>query len=636
MSIRLKLITAMGTALLVSTLVLVALNIWQMRDLLDRYLINSALPANLSSIAHSLERDMRGPIAASEAIADNVFLHEWMQRGEPADRLNSVTRYLERVRQRFGADSAHFVSAFTSNYYTHQGIDRVVNTSRDPWFYEFMDSGRDQGLSLDVDKATGKPTLFINVRMKADGESLGITGIGIGLDNMAERIREFRFAETGIVYLVEGDGDVAIHPDVEKLDSRLAGLTSREAATELRSDSTFSFVEFDRDGREFLAASVPLSLGSWRLVVEVPSSEVYGALTESTFLSLVAGAGVAAIFLGLIAWVATSMTQPLMRITRALTEIGQGGGDLTQRLEVDSKDELGELARGFNAFIDSQNDLIARLLETARKLQGFVAQISDAINSNTERSSEQSRLNDSVATAVYEMETTVQEIARNANDTASQLEQVGTHAGTMRRDMDESVKQVTGMAENIRESAAAIQQLAAEVGGIGKVIDVINDISEQTNLLALNAAIEAARAGEHGRGFSVVADEVRTLASRTQTSTQEIQVIIERLQKGSTKAVETMEHGEQATRETVAAAERMGDALRQIGDSVDGIVGMSQQVATATEEQSSVMEEISQNVQNMSDLSRQSAEDMNACNAEVEALRAMADELAEQMRVFKL
>lgn len=636
MSIRLKLITAMGSALLVSTLVLIALNIWQMRDLLNRYLIDSALPANLTSIAHSLERDMRGPIAASEAIADNVFLHEWMEGGEPAARLSTVTRYLERVRQRFDADSAHFVSAASGNYYTQNGIDRVVNKTRDPWFYEFMSSGRDQGLSLDVDKSTGKPTLFINVRMKANGESLGITGIGIGLDNMAERIREFRFAETGIVYLVSGDGEVAIHPDVEKLDSRLAGLTSREAAFELQSDKAFSMSEFDREGSEYLAASVPLSLGNWRLVVEVPSREIYGALTESTLWSLIAGGAVAAAFLGLVAWVATRMTKPLSRITRALTEIGQGGGDLTQRLDVESNDELGELSRGFNAFIDSQHALIARILETAQKLQGFVAQISDAINSNTERSGEQSRLNDSVATAVYEMETTVQEIARNANDTASQLEQVGTHAGTMRKDMDESVKQVTGMAGNIRESAAAIQQLAAEVGGIGKVIDVINDISEQTNLLALNAAIEAARAGEHGRGFSVVADEVRTLASRTQTSTQEIQAIIERLQQGSSKAVQTMEQGEKATQETVAAAERMGEALRQIGASVDGIVDMSQQVATATEEQSSVMEEISQNVQNMSDLSRQSAEEMNACNSEVEALRAMADELAEQMRVFRL
>ena len=136
------------------------------------------------------------------------------------------------------------------------------------------------------------------------------------------------------------------------------------------------------------------------------------------------------------------------------------------------------------------------------------------------------------------------------------------------------------LAEWLRISAsrpAAIQQLAAEVSGIGKVTEVISDISEQTNLLALNAAIEAARAGDHGRGFSVVDDEVRTLASRAQTSTREIQVIIERLQEGSVKAVKAMERGEKVTEDTVAASERMGDALSQIGDSVDGIVGMSQQ-----------------------------------------------------------
>lgn len=636
MTIRRKLIMGMGLALLVLAALMVVLNIWQMRGILDRYLINSALPANVSSIAHSIERDMQAPIAASEAIADNAFLHEWIRDSEPDDQLVTVTAFLERVRARQGADSAHFVSVRSENYYTHRGIDRVVNRSRDPWFYSFLNSGQQRALSLDVDKSTGKPTLFINVRMEQGGEALAVTGVGIGLAQMAERIRAFRFGESGIVYLVAADGTIAIHPDLSQVDESLAKVTSADAARLLSTSRDHAMAEFRRGGVDYVAASVPLALADWRVVVEVPASEIYAALRQATGLSLSVGVLVAAVFLGLVAWVATRMTEPLTRVTRALADIGKGGGDLTQRLDVDSKDELGELATGFNAFVGSQHRMIANLLTTAERLKGFVEQISEVIHSNTDRAAEQSRLTESVATAVYEMDTTVQEIARNATETASQLEQVGQHAGSIGQDMANSVTQVTQMAGDIRESATAIQQLAREVEDIGKVIDVINAISDQTNLLALNAAIEAARAGEHGRGFSVVADEVRGLAQKTQHSTQEIRAIIERLQQGSKRAVSAMEAGEAATGETVQAAERMGEALQQIAEGVDAIVGMSQQVAAATEEQSSVTEEISQNVQNISELSSRSTEDMQACNQEVVELRRMADELAAQMRAFKL
>lgn len=636
MSIRLKLIIGMGAALLASTLLLVALNIVQMRGLLDRYLLNSALPSSLEAIANSVERDLQAPITASRLIAGNSYLKEWISDNEPQQGLDPATRYLEGVRRSQEAASAHFVSVNTGNYYTHQGIDRVVTPEVDRWFYNFLKSGETMELSLDVDKATGKPTLFINARMEDRGEAIAVTGVGIGLDQMAERIREFRFGDTGIVYLVSETGQVNIHPDLQQTDQPLSKVISPTAAAELLKGSTYHLTEFDRDGRRYVAASLPLSITDWRVVVEVPSAEIYGEASRANQISLLVGVLVALVFLGIIALVATRMTKPLTKITQALTEIAKGGGDLTQELAVERKDELGQLATGFNQFVGAQREMVRGLLETAIRLKAFVEQTSTVMAANTDRAKEQSSLTDSVATAVCEMEATVQEIAKSATETANQLEQVGNSASDIREGMSRSIAQVEGMASNIRESASAIQQLATEARDIGQVIEVINAISDQTNLLALNAAIEAARAGEHGRGFSVVADEVRSLAQKTQSSTKQIRTIIERLQEGSERAVETMATSEKATEETVSTSASMGKALDGIGENVDRIVEMSHQVAAATEEQSSVTEEISSNVQDISHLSARSSEEMTAASREIEELRAMAEKLEAQMKAFRL
>lgn len=636
MSIRLKLIAGMGAALFASTLVLVTLNIFQMQGFLDRYLLNSALPANLEAVANSVERDLQVPITTSRMIANNSYLKEWLSKGEPEQGVDAVTSYLEGVQQSEDALSAYLISEKTGKYYYNKGIDRTVTRSADPWFFSFLQSGESMELSLDVDNTTGVLTLFINMRMEVGGKAAGVAGIGLRLDQLAERIRDFRFGETGIVYLVSSSSRITIHPDIQKTDQPLSTLIPSETAKTLMTSSTYQLTEFERDGNDYIAASLPLSIAGERVVVEVPASEVYGEINQANTIALIVGALVALIFLGIIAMVATRMTRPITKITNALTDIAKGGGDLTQELTIDRKDELGQLAEGFNRFVGAQREMIRDLLETAVRLKQFVEQTSGIMAKNAQRAKEESQLTDSVATAVCEMEATVQEVAKSATETANQLEQVGRGANDIREGMTRSITQVGGMANDIRESASAIQKLAHEVQDIGQVIEVINAISDQTNLLALNAAIEAARAGEHGRGFSVVADEVRSLAQKTQSSTQQIRTIIERLQEGSEHAVRAMAASEKATEETASTSESMGQSLEKIVESVNRIVDMSHQVAAANEEQSSVTEDISANVQNISNLSAHSAEDMAAAASDIEELRALAEKLEAQMRAFRL
>ncbi len=323
-------------------------------------------------------------------------------------------------------------------------------------------------------------------------------------------------------------------------------------------------------------------------------------------------------------------------MTAALVEIGGGGGDLTRRLDESRADELGDLARGFNRFLGSLRDLIGDVLATSERLRSAVGQVAQVVDNTASRAGRQHEMTDMVATAVHEMGLTVQEIARNASNAAQASQGARSEALEARQVVGESIGHIERMSGEIGQAAGSVTELAQQVASIDQVLAVIRSISEQTNLLALNAAIEAARAGELGRGFAVVADEVRTLASRTQASTDEIQQMILRLKNGAENAVASMHAGQAATGTGVQASQRTGQSLQAITAQVEAISDMNTQVAAATEEQSSVTEEITHNVQGIADLAQATAVDVRNCRADCQALSRLADDLSRQMGSFRL
>ncbi|WP_446739758.1 methyl-accepting chemotaxis protein [Pseudomonas sp. YL2] len=245
-------------------------------------------------------------------------------------------------------------------------------------------------------------------------------------------------------------------------------------------------------------------------------------------------------------------------------------------------------------------------------------------------------MTDMVATAVHEMGLTVQEIAQNAGSAALASQTARDEALQAREVVGGSIRHIESMSDEIGLAAGAVGELAHQVASIDSVLAVIRGVSEQTNLLALNAAIEAARAGDMGRGFAVVADEVRTLARRTQASTDEIQQMIGSLKQGAENAVSSMRTGQAATGTGVESSQRTGASLTAITGQVERISDMNHQVATATEEQSAVTEEINRNVQGISDLARATAGEVRACREDCQMLQKLADDLARQMGGFKL
>ena len=328
--------------------------------------------------------------------------------------------------------------------------------------------------------------------------------------------------------------------------------------------------------------------------------------------------------------------KPINQLRCTMQDISEGDGDLTQRLEVSGSDELAQVAKAFNLFIERIHEILLQashstdqVATAAESLLGIAKQ--NSVSVNTQSSEIQQ-----VATSVTEMTATVKEIANSAESAATSANEVDKEAEIGKQVMHETMRVISHLADEVQTAAEVINQLELDGKAIGSVLDVIRGIAEQTNLLALNAAIEAARAGEQGRGFAVVADEVRTLASRTQESTQEIQVIIKTLQSGTHSAVQVMNGGLNTAKQTVDKVSQAGGSLDNIVQSVSTITQMNSQIARAAEEHTAVAEQIDQAVVHISDLSDKAATGTHQTAEESEVLARLSEELRNLVGQFKL
>ncbi|MCU8038899.1 methyl-accepting chemotaxis protein [Shewanella oncorhynchi] len=291
-------------------------------------------------------------------------------------------------------------------------------------------------------------------------------------------------------------------------------------------------------------------------------------------------------------------------ITSRINDIVDGDGNLTQRIPITRQDEIGELAHAFNLFVEQLQQMVISIIGQTKDVSQTVESLATKSATTINISHEQEQFVDTIVTAVNEMSAAVREVASNALHTATEITKVNDQTVEGKNILAQSVNHIQQLSESVKNAVTVIEKLSVNSANIASVLDVIRSIAEQTNLLALNAAIEAARAGEQGRGFAVVADEVRTLASRTETSTQDIQRMIEELQRGVNDAVKSIESGASLATSTVTLASQTQDALDEILNSTSKVSEMSTQTATATEEQTHVTEEINRNLTELSDKTR--------------------------------
>jgi len=369
------------------------------------------------------------------------------------------------------------------------------------------------------------------------------------------------------------------------------------------------------------------------------------AIDRSHYVKQLADARNTAILIGVVAlvvgmaisgFITFGIVCPLKKAASAMKEIAEGDGDLTQRLDIPGKHEIAQLANAFNQFSEKVRGIVTQVSSSTTELASASEDMMRFTSESEANVFRQRAEIDQLATAMNEMAATVQEVARNAVEAATSAQATDAEANAGRQVVANTVVAINGLASEVEDAAGVIKRLELASENIGSVLDVIRDIAEQTNLLALNAAIEAARAGEQGRGFAVVADEVRTLASRTQKSTEEIQSMIEGLQADSRNAVSAMEQGQSQAGNSVEQADKAGASLEQITMMISGISDMNTQIASAAEEQSAVTEEINKNIVNINEMAEHTSSGAKQAAESGGRITELATELRGVVNQFKV
>ncbi|MGI9877819.1 methyl-accepting chemotaxis protein [Vibrio chagasii] len=519
-----------------------------------------------------------------------------------------------------------------------QGVDLPVPEGYDPrtrdWYKVPMSTGKTVVTEPYVDVATNDLVVTIASPFNTSGYS-GVIGADLNLNTLINDVVSIE--QPGVyAFLVDGSGKIVAHRDRNLTLKSVANVSPNLSANKIKSLSQDpGFEEISIDGAESLLSAKKVPHTDWYFTVVIDKTQSFASYRSLLRQSAIFGL----IQLAVIAFVAMFIIKkalaPLTTLSSAMEALAKGDGDLTQRISVNSKDEIGTLAHHVNAFIAKLQEIVRDIADSSSQLNeqsevstNVARQTSDGLTVQLHEISQ-------IATAVHEMSATAEEVANNAQMTADSAISSTENCEQGKQVIIRNQDSITNLAQQVENASGIIQELEKNALDINAILSTISDIAEQTNLLALNAAIEAARAGEQGRGFAVVADEVRVLSQRTHSSTDEIREMIETLQKNSVSAVESMQRSQDLAQSSVDDANNATTALEEIASSIQKISDMASHISNAASEQRTVTGEVSKNIQLVNDVSDKMSTEADNSRHLSEELRGIAQQLNSQVQLFK-
>jgi methyl-accepting chemotaxis protein len=503
-----------------------------------------------------------------------------------------------------------------------------------PWYKSAQSSSGSALTEPYIDLASGQLVISIVDSVIKDGQNIGVVGGDLSLQVIADSLGKLDFDGMGYAFLVSSDGKILVHPD-----KALAMKTLKDVYPQDTPAISSAMSEIQVDGKTRIVTFTPikgLASVNWYIGLSVDKEKAYSMLSEFRTSAVVATIIAVAIIIALLGMLIRILIQPLHVMTRAMADIADGEGDLTKRLTIQNNDEFGTLGTAFNRFVERIHGSIREVSSATGQVNEVALRVVAASNSSMFNSDQQASRTSSVAAAINQLGAAAQEIARNAAQASSQASDARSLAEDGQQVVDRSIVAMNQLSSMLSASSSNIESLNSKTVNIGQILEVITSISQQTNLLALNAAIEAARAGEAGRGFAVVADEVRNLAHRTQESAQQVQTMIEELQVGARESVSTMSDSQRHSQDSVEIANLAGERLNSVTLRIGEIDGMNQSVATATEEQTAVVESINVDITEINTLNQEGVENLQSTLRACSDLEQQAARLKQLVGSFRI
>lgn len=614
------------------------------QDQLER-LQEHELPTALHSVVNGIQAELNTALAGSEALAKNPALQDWIKRGSPLDELDEIAALMAQIQTSIGASGVFMASNSDQetryhHYENNQLHQRTMSSSHsdDSWFFNYLKSNRPYELNLDTNDFGGdKIRIFINYSSTAknsQGQPLVVAGGAMDMDKMAKTISQYRIGEQGHVMLVLPSGLTDIHPDPQQAGK--LNISQYEHAQALLNNTSGKtlILRGNWNGKQQFVGSLWIPSLQRFLIAEVPMTEVQSQIRHNQWVSLGLGGLLVLVGLAILYPMTRLMIAPLADLRHQIRSTASTL-DLTTQFVTKDQAEIGDLTTQLNQFMEQISNTLREVLQATEQTDQLAEQLKSGAQLATESFHQQQH-------SVEDIEQVMQSITQSVSSISDKAMEAGEHSNQGRSILVEaenrlntSYQAIAKLEEQMITARSRMDGLLKHSDDILHVLDVIRGISEQTNLLALNAAIEAARAGEHGRGFAVVADEVRQLAQRTQSSTAEIQGMIDNLRTASGQVSEQMTVSSKSTQQGLHSLQETQQELGVMAERLTLVFDMNSDIANSTQAQLTAVEEVHYKLQGLAQQGLKVNVMADQATSATRELNQQIDKMRHHVGVFK-